>query len=434
MLAVASAALLTSQQVPAGTCGDTEASTAGYFSTATEGTNYFYWQFASRNDPVNDPVFFWFTGGPGCASTLALLSENGPCKMDIEAGVPKYNPYSWTNNATGVWVDQPAGAGFSYSTTGNTDHNEAQVSADMVQFLQNFFRANPALQKNEVFIFGESYGGHYAPSIAYAVWKNNQDLPAGDVHINLSGVGVGNGLTDPSIQYQYYPEMAYNYSISKLGYPVVNLQTYQGMEAAVPTCVQLTNQCQTDTNQCPTAQSYCNDFLLGPYENTGLNPYDIRETCEYPPLCYDMTPMTNWYNEPSVQQALGIAAQNITWAPCNFVVNEGFSSDWSKDFQQLLPPMMASGIRVLIYAGDVDFVCNWLGNHAWTQALQWPGNAGFNAARASKWYLDGLAVGTIQHYETLTFTRVFNAGHMVPQDQPAAALDLVNKFMYNKLA
>jgi cathepsin A (carboxypeptidase C) len=91
-------------------------------------------------------------------------------------------------------------------------------------------------------------------------------------------------LTDPEIQYQYYPELAYNYSIQKLGKPSVSLNAYEGMVKAWPQCQTLIQQCQTNTNTCPQAQSYCDNAMFAPYEDTGLNPYDIRLQCSYQPL------------------------------------------------------------------------------------------------------------------------------------------------------
>jgi carboxypeptidase C (cathepsin A) len=32
-------------------------------------------------------------------------------------------------------------------------------------------------------------------------------------------------------------------------------------------------------------------------------------------------------------------------------------------------------------------------------------------------------------FDNFAFLRVFNAGHMVPMDQPAVALELLNKFL-----
>ena len=47
-------------------------------------------------------------------------------------------------------------------------------------------------------------------SVAYRIWEGNRQLAAGDQKINLKGLAVGNGLTDPGIQYKWYGQMAYN--------------------------------------------------------------------------------------------------------------------------------------------------------------------------------------------------------------------------------
>jgi cathepsin A (carboxypeptidase C) len=83
-------------------------------------------------------------------------------------------------------------------------------------------------------------------------------------------------------------------------------------------------------------------------------------------------------------------------------------------FHTDVPPMMAAGIRALIYAGDCDFICNWLGNQAWTLQLQWPGQAGFNAAAFQPWNVNNQQAGNVRTYQTLTFATVANAGHMAP--------------------
>jgi cathepsin A (carboxypeptidase C) len=84
---------------------------------------------------------------------------------------------------------------------------------------------------------------------------------------------------------------------------------------------------------------------------------------------------------------------------------------------------------VLIYAGDYDFICNWLGNQAWTLALEWSGKGAFNAATPTSWVVGGAAAGQVRVAGGLHFLRVFKAGHMVPHDQPEAALQMINTFI-----
>mmetsp|Transcript_13756 Transcript_13756/g.47975 ORF Transcript_13756/g.47975 Transcript_13756/m.47975 type:complete len:450 (-) Transcript_13756:97-1446(-) len=398
---------------------------SGYFDIDAEYyKHYFYWAFASRGNPATDPVVIWMTGGPGCSSELAALGENGPCTVDAGGASTTSNPYSWNSNANLVYVDQPAGTGFSYSARAGWDDDEAEVAADMVKFIQALLTAHPEWQKLDFYITGESYGGHYVPAVSHAVWMANK---AGEgIKVNLKGIGIGNGLTAPSVQYAYYPEMAYNYSIAKIGHPAVSEGAYEQMEAAVPPCLAQIDACQTSTSACGEAQQTCNSAEMGPYEQTGLNPYNINLTCAVPPLCYSFADITTYLN--SIRTQLGVPS-NITWSTCNFQVNQGFANDWMKDMQQNIPPLLEDGVRVLIYAGDLDFICNWLGNHAWTKALPWSGKAGFNAAPMSPWHVDGVEKGQFQTYKAFTFLRVYDAGHMVPMDQPEAALSLLEHLL-----
>ena len=99
-------------------------------------------------------------------------------------------------------------------------------------------------------------------------------------------------------------------------------------------------------------------------------------------------------------------------------------------FHRLVPGILEQ-IPVLIYAGDADFICNWLGNQAWSLALEWPGQKAFQAATVKDLKLDnGDKYGKFRNGGgNLTFMQIFGAGHMVPMDQPEASLDFYNRWL-----
>merc|ERR1711915_32400 len=118
----------------------------------------------------------------------------------------------------------------------------------------------------------------------------------------------------------------------------------------------------------------------------------------------------------------------------NMIVNVAFQSDWMHNFRVLLPDMLADGIRVLIYAGDVDYICNWLGNKKWALALDWDHKADFNSAEDKAYMLaDGKTqLGRVRQVAGFNFVQVYQAGHMVPMDQPEASLLVLNDFLAGK--
>lgn len=396
---------------------------AGYLTLAEQNKHYFFWFFESRNDPENDPVTAWLTGGPGCSGMVGLFQELGPCKVNKDGASTKLNPYSWNNKANMIFIDQPGETGFSY---GDGDSNEDTVSMDLYIFITEFMTKFNKYSGNDFYTVGESYGGHYVPAFAHRIFTENQNRAKGVPHINLKGFGVGNGLTDPEEQYKYYAQMAYN---STTAPPRVTKHTYDRMVARTPACIKMIAKCNEKGQspfKCIEALMSCNSNLVTPYTSTGYNVYDMRIKCEVEPLCYDFSEVDAYLNSAKVQKYLGVQKK---WESCNSQVTQQMSGDYERRYQQMVPPMLEAGIRGIIYAGDVDFICNWLGNRAWTMKLPWSGRDGFNKAGEKPWMVDGEEAGKARSYGPFTFLQVYQAGHMVPLDQPKAALAMFENFI-----
>jgi cathepsin A (carboxypeptidase C) len=103
--------------------------------------------------------------------------------------------------------------------------------------------------------------------------------------------------------------------------------------------------------------------MIGPVQQSGVNVYDVRTKCEEGnPLCYGIiNDIETYLNKPKVQKLIGA---DIEFKGCNMDVNKKFlmNGDWMKPFQTGLPALLDAGVNILIYAGDADFICNWMGN------------------------------------------------------------------------
>jgi len=384
--------------------------------------------FESRNDPENDPVVLWLNGGPGCSSLTGLFLELGPSSIDKKLNTV-YNDYSWNQNASVIFLDQPVNVGYSYS--GSAVSNTVAAGKDVYALLTLFFHQFPQYAKQDFHIAGESYAGHYIPVFTSEILSHKNR------NINLKSVLIGNGLTDPYTQYEYYRPMA----CGEGGYPaVLDESECRSMDNALPRCQSMINNCYESGSvwSCVPASIYCNNAFMGPYQRTGQNVYDIRGKCEDSSnLCYSALGWISEYlNKQSVMDALG--AEVSSYDSCNFDINRNFlfQGDWMQPFHRLVPKILEQ-IPVLIYAGDADFICNWLGNQAWTEGLEWPGKKDFNRADVEDLKLGGAdaaaskskGYGKVKASGNFTFMQIYGAGHMVPMDQPENSLDFFNRWL-----
>lgn len=172
---------------------------SGYFTVdKTFNSNLFFWFFPAASNDKNAPIILWLQGGPGATSLIGLFGENGPFIVKRKKGL-KIRPYSWTNTNSVIYIDNPVGTGYSFTGNGYAQ-NETKVGEDLYNGLIQFFTMFPDLQKNEFFIAGESYAGKYVPAISYTILKKNGNAK---LEINLQGLSIGNGLSDPEHQFKY---------------------------------------------------------------------------------------------------------------------------------------------------------------------------------------------------------------------------------------
>ncbi|XP_059314690.1 serine carboxypeptidase-like [Lycium ferocissimum] len=398
---------------------------AGYFPLVhTKAARMFYFFFESRSNK-NDPVVIWLTGGPGCSSELALFYENGPFKISANMSLV-WNDFGWDKVSNLIYVDQPTGTGFSY-TSDDSDirHNEAGVSSDLYDFLQAFFKAHPDYANNDFYITGESYAGHYIPAFASRVHQGNKNKEG--IPINLKGFAIGNGLTNPDIQYKAYTDYA-------LDMKLIDQTDYDEINKLYPKCQQDIQLCgKGREDACLAGFSDCTSIFNNILAIAGdINYYDIRKTCEGN-LCYDFSRMDTYLNDAQVKKALGVSP-DIDFVSCSSEVYSAMQTDWMKNLELGIPSLLEDGINLLIYAGEYDLICNWLGNSNWVHAVEWSGQKDFGAASSVPFTVDGEEKGVQKNYGSLTFLKVKDAGHMVPMDQPKAALEMLQRWTQGKLS
>lgn len=435
---------------------------SGYLNTEGEGRKLHYVFIESQNNPKNDPVVLWLNGGPGCSSLFGFMEENGPF-FPVNFDTFQKNEFSWNKYANMLYIESPAGVGFSYFTDPADKKTDDEKSGkDNRAAVLNFFEKFADYQTNKFYISGESYAGVYIPILA--------DLLLKEKSVNLKGVLIGNGLTDVDTDVEE---------------ALIDFAYYHGLYSS-ETKRKLIKECSAKlrnpfnpkqvTKACNQARREIKNSL------EGINIYDVYRECKSSP-----TPQIN--EKRVMMKTLKAASDNYKFnvsrlrhSHLSFLDEEDylslFNADETEEELGLWPDtecldepytdsflnrldikkklhvredihyhqcteldykigkasldiyknsLIASDLKIWFFAGDTD------GAVPFNGALKWIKKLNLNITKDKQyrpWYVNQQVAGYVQDYqEGLTYITVRGAGHMVPQWRREEAYTMFNAFI-----
>ena len=191
-------------------------------------------------------------------------------------------------------------------------------------------------------------------------------------------------------------------------------------------CYDMTVDCYNTqrSDVCSAADNFCYyevEYTLDQYANR--DEYDIREFST-DPFPYEF--YVDYLNTPKVQKAIGAY---VNYSESSPTISDSFATTGDDDKKQGsikdVRALINAGVYVIMYNGDADYNCNWLGNQAVVEEVDAPGMAaaGFVNVTTS----DNIVNGQVKQSDNFAFVRVFESGHEVPFYQPVLALEMFER-------
>ncbi|KAL4565088.1 hypothetical protein LXL04_029171 [Taraxacum kok-saghyz] len=414
----------------------------------------FYYFVESQGSPKDDPLILWLTGGPGCSGLSGILYEIGPFTINyanstFEKTMLEINPHSWTKMANIIFIDQPAGTGFSYAKT-----PEAYITNDTLStkytyhFLRKWLVGHPKFLNNPLYLGSVSYGGIMLPMVVQEIYNGNE--VGKQPQMNIKGYMLGNPQTDKSVDYNARIKFAHRtallsdeiYQSTKINC----LGEYLNVDPNNTLCIndlQVVDKLLERIRKPHILEPFCVDSknLLHLFRK-GLRSLDktSADSWSLPELqiqgCRDDNYIYSyiWANSREVREALHIREEfkDIEWVRCNETMQFGVVNEvksYTYNVRSTVPyhrHLADKNCRALIYSGDHDMVVPYVGTLNWIESL--------NLLQVNEWrpwFVDKQVAGYTMKYSkdnyTLTYATIKGGGHTAPEYKPKECLSMFTR-------
>lgn len=428
---------------------------SGYLDVASSPTkklHYIFIESEIKNDPKT-PLTLWLNGGPGCSSLLGFVYEHGPFyfKEGTDEKIP--NPYNWNKFSHMLYLEAPAGVGFSIAGPNEYAIDDDQTAIDSESALVDWFNKFSEYADKDFYISGESYAGIYIPYLANVILKNNL-IRKPEKIIKLKGLLIGNGLVD--LTYDNISGIPFYFNHGLISKEVYNAY----------------NKNNCDFEDSPS----CNSHLEKIYnEIDGINIYDIYHICiphgkqdlKYPytrfidsrlqtvrkykplksenqfsylegaddddsdiPPCADFYGAKTYLNKDEVKKALNVG-KSLVWEFCSNKVGELYKPSTEGSIKIIKDFLENQTLRIWKYSGSSDSVVAFNGTRAWIDNLKL--KIADEETEYKPWSIlekkNKVAGYYTQYEKNFRFITFDGVGHVVPQWARAEAFHMFKAYI-----
>ncbi|KAK1588507.1 hypothetical protein Q3G72_024143 [Acer saccharum] len=408
----------------------------------------FWWLYRSpyrvENATKPWPIILWLQGGPGASGVgIGNFEEVGPLDTNLK---PRNS--TWLRKADLLFVDNPVGTGYSYVEDEKLFvKSDVEAATDLTTLLEEIFNKNQKLQKSPLYIVAESYGGKFAATLGLSA---HTAIESGKLKLKLGGVALGDSWISPEdFVLSWGPLLK---DVSRLD--------KNGMESSNSLALKIKQQLK-DGQYVEATSSWSEleglissssssvdfyNFLL----DSGMDPVSATATekisevismkrysgylstlkssssSSYTPDGDGDGDLNSLLNG-AIKKKLKIIPENVTWGGQSDQVFSFLEGDFMRPRINEVDELLAKGVNVTIYNGQLDVICSTKGTEAWVEKLKWEGLQRFQSSQRSPLYCGGdkLTRGFSKSYKNLHFYWILGAGHFVPVNQPCIALNMV---------
>jgi serine carboxypeptidase 1 len=401
------------------------------YVTVRPKAHIFYWLYFTTHASgyKERPLILWLQGGPGGSGTgFGNFEEFGPLDVNL-----KPRNTTWLQTASLLFIDSPVGTGYSYTEDDSAfTTNVAEISADLLTVMKQFVKLHPDFSNTPFYIFSESYGGKMTADFSSVLYNAIRN---GDIKINFKGFAMGDSWISPVDSTNSWGPYLYTTSI-------VDASGLNKINLAAQTVEELVKKGDYTeaTNAWGTMESVVEE------ESGGVNFYNIldwggsqiqkfsrgtQDNRNILEKLYDrhVRPMANddldvLMNGP-IKKKLNIP-NDVTWGGQSQTVFDKQAGDFMKNVTSTVNSLMHTPLKVIVYSGQLDLICDVLGTESWFYRLDIAKN--FSLASRQSFTCDEHPIMCfyLKEVQNVQFYWILEAGHMVPTDNGSGALKMVN--------